>query len=254
MPFQLYAHYQSVDAANAYTYLAAVADQTQYTNSNDLRVPKLNKLFAVAAAVGSGGLGVARLSSPSLRREVLPQIEPVMGRTDGHQLPTSPAYVHDFRKSPLVLDEGEAYNVEVHSDTTAAARQWILSWFCDNVPAEVDGGAFVIRATGATTLGVGAWTTVAITFDQSLPVGNYDVVGFRARSSNLYAARIIFPEQGPRPGVIGCNASSDISWGPQRRGGLGVFGTFNSNNPPQVECLAGVADTAEVFEFDLVKK
>ena len=251
--FTTNAYYSSVDAAAAWTTLAGVADPHVFVSGNDIRVPKLNKLIMAAFGVGSGGQGQGRLTSPSLRAEVRPIIEPVMGRNDGHVLPSSPQKLYDCRQSPISLLTDEALNAEIHSDTTAAARQWAIISLADGPVDPVKGEIWSVRATGATTLIAGSWVNVPITFDETLPVGDYTLVGLRARSTNLLAARAVLIDQGPRPGVVGCNAMDDLSHPMMRRGELGAFGKFHSTTPPSFDCLAGVADTAEVFILDIIR-
>jgi len=251
--FSLVAFLESVDAANAYNALAAIADQHIRVSGDDLYVPKLNQIIVLAAGVGSGGLGHVRLAAPSLRGLTRPILEPVNGRNDGNVEPDSPHKVHDYRRVPIPLLENEVLNAEVHSDTTAAAVQWLLAWLADGPVEPVAGKSFTVRATGTTTLVANAWTNVPLVFDEDLPRGRYQVIGMRARSTGCIAGRLVFIGGIHRPGVLGTDAQEDLEWPGFRQGGLGVFGEFDDLNPPSVDFLSLSADTAETVILDLVQ-
>jgi hypothetical protein len=81
------------------------------------------------------------------------------------------------------------------------------------------------------------------------------------------AARLIFGNQGSRPGVIACNSatgaanvggfsdSKDQYDALFRYGRAGVFGTFSHTNPPNMEVICSVADPAAAMHvaLDLIK-
>jgi hypothetical protein len=93
---------------------------------------------------------------------------------------------------------------------------------------------------------------VPLTLQEGLPAQRWSVVGMRAYSANIIAARLIFYGQTNRPGVLGSQNFSDMHHPMFRLGQLGVFGTFDLNSIPQVEVLATAADTAETILLDLV--
>ena len=253
--FTTVAFLRSVDAAAALTNLLPVTDQHVFTSGNDLRVPAANQLVAVAGGVGSGSTGILRIDAPSLLDLTRLYINPVNGRNDGNVEPDTPQAVHDLRGNPIPLAVDEAINAVIQSDTTAAAIQWAILWLADGPVAPVGQGEIItVRATGATALVASAWTLVdPITFADALPVGNYAVVGLRAQSTGLIAARLVFRGGLWRPGVLGVDTENDLQWPGFRSGQMGVFGEFHSTTPPAVECLSVSADGAETFFFDLVK-
>jgi len=253
MPFTTVAFYESIDAAGSWSNLAAIADQHVYTSGDDLTVPDLSQVIAVAAGVGSGGNGIARLVAPSLRDISLPKISPINGGADADAEPNSPQAVIDMRSSPLQLVTYEALNAQVHSNTTAAAVQWVLVWLADRPPTPVSGEIITVRGTGSSTLSAGSWTNVNISLDEDLPVGRYQLVGMRAISSGLIAARAVPRGGGWRPGCLGCEAETDITHDIFRYGRLGVWFEFTHNRVPSVDFLSLSADTSETVYFDLIK-
>jgi len=253
MPFTTVAFYENIDLAGAWGYLAAIDDQHVYTEGDDLTVPRLNQIVALAAGIGSGGDELARISAPSLRGVSLPLIHPVNGGVDGHVEPDADPKVIDLRTSPLALVAGEQLNGQGHSDTTAAARQWIIVWLADGPITPVRGRIITVRGTTTDTLTPGAWTNCNITLDEDLPSGRYQLVGMRALSAGLVAARAVPRGGGWRPGVLGCDDPQDNSHPIFRYGGLGVFFEFAHNEVPSIDFLSNSADTDEEVFLDIVK-
>lgn len=103
------------------------------------------------------------------------------------------------------------------------------------------------------TLAANVWTNGPITFDDSLPVGHYQVVGFRAESAGLVAARLVFKGYGWRPACLGNVSPQQFGSDVFRNGNMGVWGEFDSINPPTVDFLSNSADTAEYGILDLLK-
>jgi len=139
-----------------------------------------------------------------------------------------------------------------NTDHAAAIEIYGFAWLADTPPSRVNGEIFSVRATAAITLADGVWTNGNLTFSQDLPFGQYDVVGMRAESANLIAARLVFPGGRWRPGVPGANAPADVDAPQFRYGASGVLGSFNSNAPPTLDAI-GVTDTAETVILDLIK-
>lgn len=230
------------------TAIAAIADPHVRVVSNDVYVPVDFKYLW-------GGYGVAttitrmQISSPSLRRTFLPEVAPL---DVGAALPTSPRKILLFDDSPIQLDGAEALDVNV-TDGAGAAERITCLIFAGPGPSKPDTRPFfTLRATSAVTCVANSWTNGALTFDQTLPAGRYDVVGMRARSTNLIAARLVFVGGTYRPGVIGYAATTSLDYDKFRSGNLGVFGNFAHNAPPTVDFLANAGDTAETLELDLV--
>src|SRR5574341_826577 len=233
MPFHTIAHIESVDAANAYNDLTpALADQTIRTQGDRSFLPVWSNLAAFAAGVGSGGNGVAR--------------------NDGNVIPDAIPRVHDKRFAPIPLTVGEGLLATVHSDTTAAAIQWAVLFLSDGPIVEDTRPCYTMRGTTSVTLTVNGWTSAAVTFDENIPRGRYAIVGMRARSTNLVAARLFLPSQPNRPGVLGTGAQVNLDHPMFRYGGMGSLGEWEDTDSFNVEFLAGVADTNPVVHVDFV--
>ena len=247
------AYYESVDQAGAYVALNGVADQIHRVVGDDIQVPAMTNIIAVAGGVESVAAHRARLVAPSLRRRAMYAITPLNGQAAAAVEPDSPQKVLDLRDNPLALIRGEQLNFEAFANPVAAQIQWGVILLAAGPIAPVTGKIFTIRATGATALVAGSWTNVALTFDEDLPAGEYDVVGLRAESAGLIAARIVFIGAETRPGCLGCDAPEDIAHDMFRHGGLGVWGHFKDDEPPTIDCLAVSADAAQEFWLDLIQ-
>lgn len=247
--FHLSAFFQSIDPANALVTINAVREETLFVNGADLRVPTgLPNIIGAAALINDASLVRAQVQSPSLRIFANLDVEPLVnGLVFG-----SPPEQSYWPENPVALVPDEALNFAVQSDPAAAAGHYGLVFLSDGPQTPVAGRIFTVRCTGAATLAAGTWVNGNLTFGQTLPAGSYIVVGLRARGTNLVAARLVFPEQVARPGVLAVNAIGDQDPYWSRFGRMGVFGSFPHTNPPTVDAL-GVTDTAQVYELDLVR-
>jgi len=244
---------ESVDQAGAFNALTALADQHVRVSGDDIQVPTLNQVVAVSAGVENVAANRARLVSPSLRVRSNYLISPVNGATAGAVEPGSPHAVVDLRRSPLALAVGEQLNFETFANPAAAQIQWGLVWLADAPIAPVAGPMFSIRATSATALVGSVWSNVAVTFDEDLPRGRYQLVGLWPISAGMIAARAVFVGGTWRPGALGSDSNNDLGDPMFRNGGLGVFGEFEDIEPPTFDCLSVSADATQEFYLDLVQ-
>lgn len=253
MAFTTIAYAQAVDPAGAYVQLAAPNDPHVTVNTPRILVPTLDQVVAVAAQVETAVAPRARLVAPSLLERARFQIVPFNGGAGGGVLPGTPQAVADLRQTPIQLVKGEALTAEILSNPAVSQSQSVVVWLADGPIAPVVGPAFTVRATATTTLVVNSWTNVSLTFDEDLPRGRYQVVGFRPESTGMIAGRLVFVGGGFRPGALGCDVGTDIQNPMFRMGGMGSYGEFEDVEPPTVDCLALTADTAEVFFLDLIQ-
>lgn len=255
MGFHLAAFWENIDHAAAADFIAAaLGEQVLFTTGDEIRVPDdVTQIVAVAAMLPLGA-NRAQLISPSLRDVANLDIVPINGLNDGNVEPDTPAKIAYYGENPIPLETGESLTVTCDCNPVAAADQSVLVWLADGPLPKLTGQVIhSIRCTGAITAVAGAWTNGALVFGQTLPVGNYAVVGMRAQGATLVAARLVFRGSGNRPGVIGTDIEGDDSNGHFRRGDAGVFGEFHSTVQPTVDILCNDADTAQEFVLDLVK-
>ena len=247
MPFSVVAWSESQDSATLLT-LSAVTDPHIRTSADDVVVPGFATQLLGGWAIGVN-LTQAQLASPSLRRIVNLDLSPF----DRATLPaTNPRFVSRTH-APIPLEKGEALNALASEDGVGATRETAIAILGDKAPALETRPSYTVRATGTTTLVAFAWSNVTLTFSQSLPAGKYDIVGAFCRSAGALAFRLVIPGSNFRPGGIGMTNDFDNGIKEQRHGYWGIWGSFETEQPPTVDVLAATADTAETVYLDLVK-
>lgn len=231
----------------ALTALAAVPDPHVRVNAtNDFYVPADFHFLWGGTAIGPT-LTRAQLMSPSLRRVFLHELAVI---DIGAALPASPRKIILQDDSPIPLDGGEALDANITN--TASDRETVLAWLAPGTSKPDSRPCFTIRVTATPTAVAGAWTNGALVFDQTLPAGNYDLLGARFRSTNLIAFRFVFVGGTYRPGAIGYASTTSLDYDKFRYGNVGVWGSFKWNAPPTVDFLANAADASFTGELDLV--
>jgi len=247
--FHLCGFAEDLDPAAAFVGVSALVDQSLSVNGDNLQVPRdMANIVALSALISATVPVGARLESPSLRQIANINIEPValgLVFADPQDI-----RVHPMNPTPLMGDED--LNLFVNTNPAAAEFHYGLVWLSDGPQTPVNGPMYSVRATAAIALNEAAWVFGNLTFDQTLPVGRYQIVGMRAHSANLIAARLVYQGSFWRPGVPAVANVANAANPHFRYGRFGSFGEFDSTLIPGVECL-GVTDTAEVFIFDLIK-
>jgi hypothetical protein len=256
MPFTTFGYGQSVDEAGIFARLNALADQSVTVASPEVVVPSLNKLVLAAAMLSSATvINEARIDAPSIRDICRPYIKPVNLVAAAASLPQDPFRLLDRRGAPITMSPGENVEAWALADPAAAQWQYVLLWLADAAIAQIGAGSEMqaMSFTGATTAVANAWTNAPITFDEALPVGHYQVVGMRAEGASLVAARLVFKGYGWRPGCLGNVSPQQFGSDMFRNGNLGLWGEFDSINPPTLDILCNAADTAQYGILDLIK-
>lgn len=249
MKMHLCGFYQSVNSAGALVGLNAIPDVAVYTSGAQIRVPPdIANLLGEAALSAQTGPAYAQIQSPSLRELANQDIEPiasalVFGQQDELQW---------HGDNPRGLSGNEAITASVQATGGAPAGNYVLAWLGDGAVKPSPGKVFSVRATGVAALAAGTWVNTALTFNSSLPAGSYQVVGLRAEGANLVAARLVFIGGAYRPGVLATPNAQANYFRRFRNGEMGVFGEFDINQPPTMDCL-GATDVAQTFVLDLIK-
>lgn len=246
---------EDVNPAGSFANIAALADQRLFTQGDDIRVPELNYVVALAGGADSSTTARVRMTSPTLDEIVRYDISP-LNELDGSDVePGSPQAVDDLRDNPLLLGVDEILQAEVLSTPAGNLMQWAFVWFADGpVRRASSGRGFTARATSSGTLTAEQWSLDTITLDENLPPGTYQVIGLRPVSAGMVAARVVFRTGNfYRPGALGCDAESDIQHPMFRHGGLGVWGEFPFTQIPAIEACSISGDSSQVYFLDLVR-
>lgn len=188
------------------------------------------------------------LTAPSLEDIGGLNIEPVC--TDGQF--GAPPELTVFPLAPLRLEPNEFVRAFVQSTPGGAVRHFVLAWFSDSILLPLNEAAFTVAATASIAQQNFRWMSGPITFEQSLPVGRYVVLGMRCRALTGIAARLIFRGQLGRPGGPIVSAVTEPDDERFRRGNMGVWGSFLQEDPPLLDVYHGTAVAQDII-LDLVR-
>jgi hypothetical protein len=230
------------------TDLTPVPDQI-IAIQNGHFMPTRDYLLQFAYA-GAASINRARFISPTFRQISTPWIRPVNSAI----VPLDEPNVSDYRLNPLSVRKLEELQLEgTQTSGGAAVIVGVAGLSLGPVTPAPQGDPYTMRGTGASTLVACAWTLVAVTWQDSLPSGRYACTGFEAIGATMLSSRLVFEDQWARPGTLGQSLATGQNHRMFTRGGLGVWGQFDANRMPTVECLANAADTAQEFYLELVR-
>lgn len=208
MPFDIVAWYES-QAASALTACAGVADDIYRVSGDDIYVKSRNPFLGALIWAGST---IATLKYMEFRQ---PSLKVPYRFYEAGDLNSS-IWSKDFINllaHPLPLYPDEKLNAYVQQSTNEAKIifAWLVSGSAKMADIENVAPTHVITGEADQTLTAGSWTTVAITWDQDLPIGRYAVVGMKVGSyiSTGWSAGVArlkyLPEEDKplwRPGVM----------------------------------------------------
>lgn len=257
--FHLLAYNAALGVAAADTNLNGVADPEftrRGTNNNFIFTEDYQLLAAFYHAASATR---ARFDIPTLNAIARPQLWPVERSAT---IPDDPGFL-DLRNYPMKLPRNEEIAVQGSNDLGAATEQsqlfaWVAAptWSM-NLPRGQQ--RLIVRATGAVAGVAQAWSSLgALTFAENLRNGYYTIVGAQLFDAGTLAMRFIFARppiingRRMRPGVLSTEAIGNKPLEMQM-GGLGIFGTFHSFEPPQIEIFANAAGASvQEVRLDLV--
>ena len=252
MTFHAAAFSEQIAAAGTLQAIAAVADDQVFTSGDDVRVPQGLANLLAAFSIGSAQTR-ARIVAPSLRAfanlEIAPKvISEAMSEDDI-------ARVLTFARNPLPLAVGESLNYESDGGAGGGLGQQTGVILLGDGPVQSFSGAMrTVRATAAIAGTEAVWDSGALTFSEDLPTGIYQVVGARCEADSPGAFRLIFVAGGPRPGSLSANSDQAGDVIGARLGGWGIWGQFDTNQPPTLEILSlAGAGAAQVLYLDIIR-
>lgn len=246
--FHLGAFRGSVTNGTTNTAIAGVSDQALTRAASNAFIAPENATIRMGVA-GGVNASRSRINTPAMRKIGLPYIAPLQtGITV--LAPPNIADFGPFGPKPQATDE---ISVEATHTDAAPQIQWALMWLMFDRREPSVGPKHRQRFTSAITAVVGSWVAGAITFDQNLPNGRYEITGMDVFGTNLIAARLVFPGGGWRPGCLGRNAVASQNSLLFQDGTLGVYGEFDNVNTPQLEVYAEAGNTAQEGYLDLVR-
>ena len=239
--------------------LAGLADTHVTVQGDNISVPSdTPNLMAIYAQGGctdnTAVMTQCRLQAPSLKPYLdVAAFTPFAAAIGGH-LPISPTPINNYLGKGINLVPGENMQITTAEDNGTDDRAALVAlWLGDgnydlgairNLPIET------VRFVGQAAAVAAVWSPSAMVFDQALKAGTYAVVGMKLIATTPVAARLIFANQGARPGCLGyvtpAAGVAPVENPLFRNGNLGVWGTFTHSTPPQMELLCQAADAAAV--------
>lgn len=202
------------------------------------------------AYYGAAGATRARFISPTFRQVTTPWVRP----TGLAIVPGAQPLLTDYRANPLTVAALEELQFEAFQTSGGAAVVvGVAALASVPVGPAPSGDIYTMRGTGTTTLVAGAWTSAAITWQDTLPAGTYAAVGLQYIGVTALAARLIFNDQSDRPGCVATGLVTSRPHPMFQMGGLGIWGRFQNNIMPNLEFLANAADTAQEVYLDLIR-
>lgn len=249
MPLHTIAFGQAVNPAGAYTQVNAVQDPTINTSGAYAYIPAgVNQLVGAACCISNASAAFARFTSPSLRALLDLNIRPV----NSGLVPEDPVKMLNMFDTPLPLAVNEGLEFDVKTTPGASVEHYGVAWLADAALKPTTGAILSTHCTAAASLSANKWVNSNLTFDETLPAGNYQVVGLRCESPNGVAARLVFVGGAWRPGVLCVDDEDALDPWWCRFGGMGVLGQFNNTTPPTIDVL-GITDTSQDVWLDLIK-
>lgn len=225
--------------------LPAPVDSIMTVYNTNTYLPPKNTRILRAYAMGDNVTKV-QLDSPLTRPIGPPQVQPIDANTEPSTLP--PINIYDENALPWL--QNDPMGILISRGGAAAAVCFCAFWTADQVQGKIGGASWPVPATTASTTYVaGQWVPQNLTITQNLPPGRWKVIGMAAQGTSLFAARLIFPMQASRPGVIAQDAYAEYDTELFRRGNFGDFGEFDAFAPPTIELmgLAAGANTALIW-------
>lgn len=238
--YSVAAYHANVNAAAALVNVTPVADPHIRVIGNFFYVPSQLPNLLGASAFGVTPVR-AQLRSPSIRAIFHQELQPMGGAV----IPSTPHVWMDRMENPIKLDGTEPLEALIMAGA-AAQHNSVIILLGDGPVAPVKGDIRTIEALAAIAAVADTWTNVALTFQDTLPSGRYQMVGLKAMSTTMMAARALIPGQYARPGVLGTQVPSDLELERFRKGNPGIMGEFMHDNPPTLDILCNAADAAAV--------
>lgn len=248
--FNLVAFYASVAQDAALTNITPVTDALVTIQNNRLIFPQEVQIGAIQGLIVDGSR--MRINTPQFRSIALPEVYPTKITAEQGTNPVLVGPMWDTLRIP----RNDEFGFDVSRAGAGAGDCFAGLWYAPRKPPAPMGPVITMRATSTITLTVGTWVAGNLTFDQSLPYGDYAVVGMTAIVGDAVFARLAFPGNVQfRPGVPCVEAYGSYVNPPMFRfGNFGGFGQFNSTAQPLVEVLGHTAGAeAGVYLLDLVK-
>lgn len=199
--------------------------------------------------MGGVNLTAVRMVTPRSRQIVPPPLYPIQGAI---AMPDRP-HIFDRRMNPFTLNSVEEVSVQMNIGGAANAVSAAIFFWGTSLDAVPSGDIYSLHGSATTAAVALNWTTITITWDQTIPAGQYAIIGSQHQSANGLAHRWIFKDQILRPGFLSQAALTNITEPSVYYGGWGTFGSFNTYTYPSLQVLCNGTDSAHDVVMNIVK-
>lgn len=235
-------------AATTETDVTPVVDDIETIQNAHFVLTKDKMMYWLYA--GGLLLDKARLITPSYRQITTPFTRPFNLALS----PTSRPGIADYRQNPLKFKALEEIQVMFTNSANTSGHYVAGAGLFTSPPTPAPNGDIYTMQGTATTAAVAAtWTTLAMTWQDTLPAGRYAALGLEVVSASGNFARLIFEDQVERPGSVSQIIQGGITHPMFRMGALGIWGTFTGNRMPNVQVLCDTTDNAHNVYLDLMR-
>lgn len=262
MPFDIVAWYESTQPT-ALSIINAVADPDIYrVSDHDIYVKKRAPWLAGFMYQGISTPKYAELRQPSLKVPYRFYRSYLLGSN------TFGTAFYNFFAKPFPLYPGEKLNAYCMNATSEIQMivAWLSSGPCKRSQVENVRPTHNITGYCDQALTAGSWTNCTMTWDQDLPKGRYAVVGmlggtYKSAAPTTGVARLKLLDSKWRPGcgvniMIGDKTEllhQGYSWQQGILWPLMPEISFEHDQLPNIEILAGAANTDHIIELMLQK-
>lgn len=201
------------------------------------------------AGMGTASL-TAQLVTPSLRLIGTPYIRPPIPALVPGTIPA----IQDFSSNQVQLAALEEVEILANQASGGSIQSTFLVAFDPGAIGPVPSGPiYCFQGTSVTAAVANTWTQLAMTWQQSLPVGQYAMIGAEYIATNAQAARFTFQGQNLRPGCLGASLNSNKPVQAMIDGSFGVWGTFANYAMPIVQVLNNGTDAVHTVYVYLIR-
>lgn len=236
--FHLAAYTELIDSTTDFDVDALSDDILTIQNSHFV----LGQAMDLAMSwVGSTTLTRCKLASPSMRQIASPHIRAINQAI----LPVNDPNCWLLFDSPFRIKPFEEIQMQATSGVAMGTERFTgLVWLRNGFFPWPQGDIIPLRWTSSGTATANAWSSITLTFADTIPSGQYTMVMSECFSTNAIAHRWIVSNQIMRPGHLSFASNTSRQTNPVARGALGVMGSFRSNDMPRLQVLCNAANNS----------
>lgn len=207
-------------------------------------------MLMLGATGMSATLDRVRLASATLRQIANPYVRPVIAAATPGNNPNMMLLDHN----PPTIPRLEEIQMLATSTVAMGTERFTgLVWVSEGIQQIPTGNVYPLRYTSTTAAVANAWTSVSVTFQDTIPSGLYAIIFSEHQSTNAQAHRWIISNQTWRPGLPSFTAWSQRLPYAIAKGQWGQMGIFRSTDPPRLQVLCNGADATHTGFLHVIR-